>query len=445
MANRQKPKGTYYPSGFFVNLDWSIDVDTPDYLPYLCAFGHEQVHFLQHVGSSFGVFLADIEDFWVSEVINCVSFGLEISGPPKPAIKHWIEAETNIVVKRCLEQALELHEICSELKRIALFGGSISSLLRFTKLYRRILDYQARHSNPSWRINPNLFPVDSDIDFPFEGVFGAHQIMECAASFVELHYGEDRSSELYQGLPVSVQEGLNSRQGKEIRNLRIDQLLETEYFEPFLAISGYLPENPQKALAILPILLDLALMTPIGRYSSLLSFPPTIADLHPGIRLLRAAEAVSRLGIEADDVIDDYSSVVNSICTDVQLRWPQPEWIAIRTSALSRSYEDLDIHNRAVAHFQLKAAQIRREKPGVFAFPRAPLIDDLRIPIVHYTDGVKTSLSQNMQVALIARYQRKLYAQAWIEGSKPEVPEVYPLKETLAPIFDSIFTKVLKE
>lgn len=447
MDEKNIPKGWFYPSGLFVNLNWSINVPEKDYLPYLAAFGHEQFHYLQHVGTSFGIFLADVEDLWTTEITKSVNYGLEHSKLSRLPIETWIEVEDNSTVKKKLSEALEFYKKCSRIIEIAQFGGSVSSLQEFITLYQQILDNQANSSNPKWHVDGELAPVKFDGDFPLEGIFGSHLIMESSATYWQLKLGGDVNEipdEIVE-LPENIQKGLTNKEGHDAALLRKHaQLSVGDFLEPYRLIGGGLPEDPHEAMTILLIILDLALMPPIGRYNSLAMIPPTLADLFPSIRLLQAGEAVRRLGIRASDIIKDYSKVVNAICTDLEITWPQPEWLAIKTPFLSRTWNDPD-DNEALTSLQLQAARYRCKGPGTFAFPRAPLIDDMRIPAVYYTDGIKTGVSKEQSIELGVRFYRKLCAETWITGKKPVIPEIIGVYDGFSKAFNEEFGPFFKE
>ncbi len=242
--------------------------------------------------------------------------------------------------------------------------------------------------------------------------------MECAVAFRQLSFTGDtdpKMNELY-GLPEKTLSGLLNETGKNTTIIRTESSLSSDYIEPFRLIGGFLPDDDAEALKIFHIITDLALMSPIGRFNSLATYPSSFADLLPNMRLVKAADAVSRLGIRVTDINEDYTKTVDAICIDEKIRWPEPDWIAIKTPRLSGNRESSSC--KALFDLQQYAANYRRQHPGLFAFPMAPLIDDMRIPTVIYTDGQRGGVPMEIQGELAFRYFRKLCAETWILGRK---------------------------
>ena len=435
------PKGWFFPSGLFVKLNWSRDLDESNYLSYLATFGHEQFHYLQHIGTSFGQFLADLEDIWINCIIDSVCYGLEKSNNRILSLNEWAENETKNSVKEVLDRCIKIYEICKRINEIFNVGGSNSTLREFSNLYLLLLEYQLNNPKPIWFVDPEKMPIDPEFEFLSRGYSSSSSVMECVVAFWQLQFignVDPKLNELSK-LPENIQLGLVNERGKKACSSRVEDSLLGEYTECYYQISGYLPADIEEAVKILYIITDLALMPPIGRFNSVPIRPLTFADLLPSIRLFKAAEAVSRLGITITDVNEDYSKIVSDICVD--LGWPQPEWIAIKSPRLSVKRDEFEY--KAISELQSYANRYRILCPSAFAYPRAPLINEMRVPIIYYTDGVKMGVPEEVQISLMARYFKKLCAETWVLGKKPEFPEIsFPEISDFSIAYESAFYKI---
>jgi len=442
MKSQNIPKGWFHPSGLFVQLDWSNNFESTTYLPYLATFHHEQIHYLQHTGTSFGQFLADIDDIWSNAIISSVSYALINSKIKNWSVEEWVKKEDNVTVKNVLHQSIDLYKTCKRMIEIINIGGSNSTLHEFTVLYRKLLEGQLNSQNGIWYVNPELLPLDYNNELPSEGYCNCSSVMECAAAFSQLEFIGKVELESGKDLPDYILASLLDEKGKESTTSRVKSSLKSDYSEPYRLISGYLPADPIEAQKLLFVIIDLALMAPIGRFNSLAAVPPTFADLLPNIRLFQAAGAVSRLGLKVKDVFEDYSEIVDAICVNQQ--WPQPELIAIKTPRLSIGREELP-YGKGILDLQLSASKYRIKKPGSFALIRAPLIDEMRIPIVYYSDGVRTGVSKDIQGSLMARYFKIKCAESWVLGKKPKFPPIPGLSEAFDDVFSNIFGIKIKD
>jgi hypothetical protein len=442
MKSQNTPKGWFHPSGSFVQLDWSKNFESNKHLPYLATLHHEQIHYLQHTGTSFGQFLADVEDIWSNAIISSVLYALKNSKKRTWSIEEWVKKEENLTVRNVLNQSIDLFKTSKRMIEIINIGGSNSTLHEFTMLYRKILEDQINSQNGIWYVNPELMPRNYNNELPSEGYCNCSSVMECAAAFSQLEFIGKVDLESGKDLPDYILSALVDEKGQESTASRVESCLYSDYSEPYRLISGYLPADPIEAQKLLFIIIDLALMPPIGRFNRLAAVPPTFADILPNIRLFQAAGSVSRLGLKAKDVFEDYSEIVDAICVDQQ--WPQPEWIAIKTPRLSIGHENLP-YAKAILDLQLYASKYRIKKPGAFALLRAPLMDDMRIPIIYYSDGVRTGVSKDIQCSLMARYFKIKCAESWILGKKPPFPPISGFSETFDGVFNEIFGIKIKD
>ena len=123
-------KGWYYPDGYFVSLDWSAEEREKDYHTYLLAFAHEQFHYLQFVGTSFGQFLCDLDEIWVTETFETIRFGLQRSTSVQFPLARRIANEQSNDLKKRLEYCLKLRTVCRELRKTSTNGGTTSDFNR---------------------------------------------------------------------------------------------------------------------------------------------------------------------------------------------------------------------------------------------------------------------------------------------------------------------------
>ncbi len=437
-------KGWFYPAGCFVNLDWSKQEREDDYHTYLSTFGHEQFHYLQFVGTSFGQFLFDLDEIWVSKVISAVQHGIRRSRSPRFDLRRWAASESDPQTLHNLQEALHIHDICRRTSEIALDGGFLEDLYGFTRLYRKVLGFQKDASRPIWKINPADADEPTDIEIEgAEGWFGARAVMEASASLHQAFNVMGEGEEIPPGAPPDV--ACMLRNADRSRSLsRIERTSRSSYSEAIVEISGLLPQNTLESAYTFFILADLALMPPIGRYHGTCTQPPNLTDLLPGYRILKAAMAVKRLGITARDLAGDYDEIIDAICVDSMVRWPQPMWLAMNAKKLSLPHEHPS--GKVLMNWHLKAAAIRRQTPHIFSFPRAPLIDDLRIPIVYLRDDIKIGCSMSDQVSILAVFFRKACADIWVTGSMPkQLPDVPDLRVGIRETFRTIFGLSLDE
>ena len=435
--NHIEPKGWFYPSGLFVILDWSIQQEEKEYLSYLAAFGHEQFHYLQHIGTTFGVFLADLEDMWTTDVIHSIQFAIKETGSLIFPLRDWIKYEKNNLVKRRLMNTLQFYLHYNRVSEISLSGGPISAMHEFTELYKDLLNLQYNDPNPIWYVDIDDLPVDFTGDFQSPGYLGGSLVMECATMFRQQSIAADLSSysDELKTFPEGTRRGILNAPGKKEAKIRAEASFYSDYSIADRLIGGYLPNDPTEALNVLYIILDLSLMPPIGRFNSIASVRPSCVDLLPGLRLFRAAEAVQRLGITALDIGSDYESVVDAICVD--LCWPQPEWLAMQSQRLSEY--NSNYQNNVLHDLQIRASKYRKKNNGAFAFPRSPLIDEFRIPTVFYLNGQKGGIPNEMGYSLVARFIKRLCAETWISGKKPDFPNIPTIEEAYNIFFETSF------
>lgn len=90
-------------------------------------------------------------------------------------------------------------------------------------------------------------------------------------------------------------------------------------------------------------------------------------------------------------------------------------------------------------NLQLLASRLRKKNVYAFAMPRAPLIDELKIPIVFYSDGIKTGVPSDEQTSLIAHYYKRLAAEVWVTGSRPNYQNAPNDKDAFENYFNSLF------
>lgn len=444
-----EPKGHFIPSGLMAIFNCPSNQSDPQYLPYLSAFGHEQCHYLQYIGTSCGQFLSDLEDMWADAIIGNVRALLKESRNPKLPLLTWMQTERGHN-RLLIRSALDINTMCQSIKDIILLGGPLEEISMFQFLYRKILKFQSEHVLPTWYVDlkhlhsehfeePQIDEMRDNIKTGghLSSLFGSKSIMECAAIFYQLSLmGRiEEASEAFKILPDDVKKGLQNTEGNEEHDARLYSVFDSFYSEPYRAIEGYLPDVLIERAYAFRILSDLSLMTPLGKFNCLITNPSPF-DLLPSNRLFRAAEAFQRLGltINTADLQLCYRENVDAICVD--LGWPQPEWIAMHTPRLSNT--DVPFENRGILDLQLLAASLRRNDPSSFAFPRAPLIDELKIPFVFYSDGYfKHGVPSQMIGSLIGRYYKCLAAEFWITGLRPKLP--FNDKDAFANFFNHIF------
>lgn len=439
-------KGQFHPSGMFVNVDWSTNPTSDQYHSYLATFGHEQVHYLQYIGTSFGHFITDLEDIWTDCLIERVNIIINHSKNVRLNIRKWMEKEKDEDIKRTLYVSHDIFTACKGIINFLLLGGPLSGIDNFNELYRKVLLYQSIHQNPIWFVDKNKFLKVFDGEIQQECLFEGHCLLECGATLWQNYCNAKIDPDLPEAmdLPESIKSMVMNEEGRNKTKTRFMNNIGSYYLNPFRLVGGYLPNDSIESITIMHIIIDLALMPPIGRYQSLAldNLDPT--DILPNIRLFKAAEAVQRLNITAKDPIEDYQNVVEKICLDSRLTWIQPKWIAMNYKRLTaKCYKEI---NRGIFDLQLLASQLRRKHPGVFALPRAPLIDELPIPMILFNDGKrKTGVSSEVIGSLLARFLKIKCCEAWFIGKRPGFSYMPDLEEGFEMAFKEIFKINIKE
>jgi hypothetical protein len=321
------------------------------------------------IGTSFGLFLTDLEELSTMAVVDAVRFALRRGRPALP-LARWAEEEPEVHLRRTLAATVVFHRRCQELHQLAREAQGQEDLERFADLYQEVARLQGGWPTPFWPPIPTRTPATPAV------------VPETIPS---ARWVQDRALELVvadgsQGPPPVA---------------RI-----VERLSPGGGLASWLPSGAG-APEVLRELLDLALMPPIGRLHKADAHPWDALRLLPGGRLRRAVEILERGEIPAGP------GWLQQLCDHEALRWPAPVWLAFK----ARESPPLSLPGfRGLRRAQRRSAALRLSHLGIAAQKALPP-------------------SSLVRRALAARRRRALVAacvDVWIGGGFPAGPPDAP-------------------
>lgn len=435
--NNSSRMGHFDIRGYFTYLGWRRSEIEEDFIAYHSTFDHEQFHFHQHIGTTFGHFLVDLQEIWVGQVVECVRKALEIS--PSSArfpISRWIESENGGHVSKILETGLIVKSLCDEIADIAFEGGVPDDYTRFKERYMRLINIIL--SGPSFQYWPlPRVPEVSSIgmDFEKDGWFGARALMELSASLAQLW---QISSARHHTSSAEVAQHIAGDASSRFINIDLKNAWEREYNAAFTSIEQYLPSNLESKILTALALVDLALMTPMGRFHGEYPTTPSIMDLLPSLRYYSAARTAHHRGLSVQSV-DEYPTFVRELGIDGALQWPQPAWLSHK---LVRLETPDDNHLAALRNMQIAAAQLRIDLPHVFLHPNDSPLNELRVPTVLGPNWSEYGYSESHSRLINTRFFIYLVARVSVEGLRvlSEYDFIPDIRSTFDDIFESLFS-----
>gem|GEM_PF-5329608 len=318
------------------------------------------------IGTSFGLFLSDLEELATAAVVEAVRFALGRGRPVLP-LSRWAEEEPELSLRRTLGATVRFHRSCQELQHLAREAQSQEEVERFATLYQAVARLQGEWATPFWSSIPSRF-LGSSAGFQ-DAVPSARWTL-------------DRAAELSAADPA--------QSGRAVE--RVMERLRTTTPK----LEARLPKDPAAAREALLALLDLALMPAVGRLHRVDPSPWTALRLLPGGRLLAAAELLGQGEIEVAK-----PGWIGALCQHESLRWEPVGWLAFKAQELS---PPAALGSRTLRRTQLGGAALRHrtaDLPALLGSTAAPNLT---------------------RQALVARRRRALVAacvEVWVEGTLP--------------------------
>ena len=418
--------GHFDISSFITYLNWKFEDGDTEYLAKISTILHEQSHFHQIIGTSYGHFLTDLQDLWVSQLILSVKGAIKNSSlyPNIPTpISKWLKKESNSFSIWLLESVLKLVDSCKYLHSISLEGGTKKDFESFKENYEYLINIKLLLSKQyNWFISEKNKLTDYEVNFEGEEWFGAREIMELQSQlfqlfFLEQHIGKDFNYELNPFIKDLI---LNSTP-ESTKNVyqKLRRAIEDENSKILKVISNYINLDSMDSIATIMALCDLSLMPAIGKYQDVNTFMPRIIDILPGFRFAQALIVINKKNILLDSQFNNYHKFIETICIDNSTRWPNPQWLSKKIIKYRQVYNNYgnNLDHKAVFDWQVKASLIRQEKPHIFVYlNELELRTQLSQPYVYYQDHLIENATIEETASIFYRFLSYLTAKVLVEG-----------------------------
>ena len=326
------------------------------------------------IGTSFGLFLSDLEELGTTAVVNSVHFALRRGRPVLP-LARWAAEEAEVSLQRTLEATLAFHQRCQELRRLAWETQSREDGERFARLYQDVARLQGEWEAPFWRPLPPRLQSSPQIDedSPWPDAPSTRWVVERAADLV-----------------AAEGEAVTAVAERVVKRL----------YAAAVGAETWLPAEPEPARAVLLGLLDLALMPAVGRLHSADEHPWSPARLFPGWRLLEAVQVLQRQPLPTP--LDPKHGWIEDLCSHKALRWKSPAWLSFKTLELS---PPVTPGSHSLRRVQRRTAELRRREPHLSS------------------PGLSPAAPALARKALVARRRWALVlacVEMWMSGSWPQ-------------------------